>query len=90
MCLWLAGCWRCFQDMIMLGVAGQNLTTSKTSTLKKILLSHILYYQRNDDTFEYHLKSHNSEHNKRFHKKQIPKLLMSFGDGKIQTSLTLK
>jgi len=31
--------------------------------------------------------SHNSEHNKRFHKKQIPKLLMSFGDGKIQGSI---
>jgi len=29
----------------------------------------------------------NSEHNKRFHKKQIPKLLMSFGDGKIQGSV---
>ena len=50
---------------------------------KKILLPHILYYQRNDNTFEYQLKSHNSEHNKRFHKKQIPKLPMSFGDGKI-------
>lgn len=28
------------------------------------------------------ITSHNSEHNKRFNKKQIPKLLMSFGDGK--------
>ena len=40
-----------------------------------------------DNTFESQLKSRNSEHNKRFHKIQIPKLLMSFDDGKIQSSV---
>jgi hypothetical protein len=30
LCLWLTGCWRCCQAVIMLGVAGQNLTTTLT------------------------------------------------------------
>jgi hypothetical protein len=66
-------------------MGGGNLTTS--ITLKKNFLPHILSCHRNDNTFENHLKSHNPENNKISHKKQIPKLLMSFYDDKIDRSV---